>query len=334
MVALYVTSPYAGAGKTAVCTGLGRHLKSDGKKVGFFKPIIADIKSPEAADSDAQFMKQVLALKEPIASLCPFIGGKGELARKIKQAYDKVSRGKDVVIVEGVWRQRPGGKPAEASYQVVAALDARVLIVEPYSEKLSAAMLNYRDFGEHLLGVVVNKTPRSRVEHLSKQLSGVDILGVLPEDRILLSLTVGELAEHIGGEILNSADRASEPVEDFMLGAMTLDSGLDYFGRKDSKAVVVRGERPDMQLAALETSTRCLVLSGGVSPIHTVLRKAEDKGVPIILVKGDTAATVNSIELALGKSKFNQEKKLPRLTEIMEQQFNFKTLYKGLGLAR
>jgi len=331
LVALYVTSPYAGAGKTAVCAGLGRHLLGNGKKVGFFKPIVAEIKSPEAVDSDAQFIKQVLALKEPVESLCPVIGGKGELASKIKQAYAKVSRGKEVVIVEGVWRQRPGGKPIEASYQVVAALDARVIIVEPYSEKLPAAMLNYRDFGEYLLGVVVNKTPRSRLSAQFER-GGVDILGVLPEDRILVSLTVGELAEHLGGEILNSADRASEPVEDFMLGAMSIDSGLDYFGRKDNKAVVVRGERPDMQLAALETSTRCLVLSGGVSPSHTLLRKAEDKGVPIILTKGDTVSTVNSIELALGKSKFNQEKKLPRLGEIMEQQFNFQALYKGLNL--
>jgi BioD-like phosphotransacetylase family protein len=331
LAALYVTSPYAGAGKTAVCAGLGRHLKSDGKKVGFFKPLVAEIKSPEAIDSDAQFMKQVLALKEPVGSLCPVIGGKGKLATKIKQAYAKVSKGKDVVIVEGVWRQRPGGKPAEASREVVAALDARVIIVEPYSEKL-AVMPSYKDFGDYLLGLVVNKTPRSRVKSLPEQLSGVDILGVLPEDRILLSLTVAELAEHIGGEILNSADRASEPVEDFMLGAMTIDSGLDYFGRKDGKAVVVRGERADMQLAALETSTRCLVLSGGVAPGHTVLRKAEAKGIPIILAKGDTTSTVNSIELALGKGKFNQEKKLPRLGEIMEEHFNFKALYKGLGL--
>jgi hypothetical protein len=190
----------------------------------------------------------------------------------------------------------------------------------------------YRDFGENLLGVVVNKVPRSRVEHLYNQLSGVDILGVLPEDRVLISLTVGELAEHIGGEILNCAEKSSELVEDFMLGAMTVDSGLDYFGRKASKAVVVRGERPDMQLAALETSTKCLVVSG-VPPIHTVLRRAEDRGVPIILTKGDTISTVNSIELALGKTRFNQEKKLSRLGEIMEQQFNFQALYRGLGLA-
>jgi BioD-like phosphotransacetylase family protein len=334
LAALYITSPYAGAGKTVVCAGLGRHLKNDGKKVGFFKPIIAEIKSPQAIDSDTQFMKQVLALKEPIGSLCPVIGGKGKLASKIKQAYAKVAKGKDIVIVEGVWRQRPGGKPAEASREVVAALDAKVIIIEPYSEKLSAAMLNYQDFGEYLLGLVVNKAPASRAKHISKQLSGIDILGVLPEDRALLSLTVGELAEHIGGEILNNADRASEPVESFMLGALTLDSGLDYFGRKDNKTAVVRGDRPDMQLAALETSTRCLVLSGGVSPSHTVLRKAEGKGVPLILVKGDTNSTVNSIELALGKGKFNQEKKLSRLDEIMERHFNFKALYKGLGLAR
>ena len=331
MAALYVTSLYAGAGKTAVCAGLGRHLQGDGRRVGFFKPIVSEIKNPEATDSDAQFMKHILALKEPVNSLCPVIGGQGELTSKIKQAHAKVSKGKDVVIVEGVWRQRPGGKPIEASYQVVAALDARVIIVEPYSEGLSTAMSIYRDFGENLLGVVVNKVPRSRVEHLYNQLSGVDILGVLPEDRVLISLTVGELAEHIGGEILNCAEKSSELVEDFMLGAMTVDSGLDYFGRKANKAVVVRGERPDMQLAALETSTKCLVVSG-VPPIHTVLRRAEDKGIPIILTKGDTISTVNSIELALGKTRFNQEKKLPRLGEIMEQQFNFQAVYKGLGL--
>ena len=329
MVALYVTSSHAGAGKTAVCAGLGRHLLADGKKVSFFKPLVSDIKSPEAVDSDTQFMKQILALKEPVDSLCPVIKP-GELTSRIKEAYAKVSRGKDVVIVEGIWRQRPGGKPIEASYEVVQALDARVIIVEPYSEKLSVE--NYKDFGKYLLGVVVNKVPRSR---LSAQLgaAGVDILGVLPEDRILFALTIGELAEQIKGEILNGADKSAEVVANFMLGAMTVDSGLDYFGRKDNKAVVVRGERPDMQLAALETATKCLVLSGGVSPSYAVMRSAEDKGIPIILTKGDTISAVNSIELALGRTKFNQVEKLSRLSEIMAPRFNFQAVYKALSLA-
>ena len=338
MAALYVTSLQAGVGKTAVCAGLASHLQGAGKKVGFFKPVVADIKGPDkvAIDSDAEFMKSVLGLSEPVESLCPVIG-RDELVSKIKPAYARVSRGKDVVIVEGVWRLRPGAKPVEASYEVVKALEAKVIIVEPYSTELDGARLavKYRDFGEHLLGIVVNKVPKKRLGQVSEQLSRtgeVAILGVLPEDRVLFGLTVGELAENIGGEILNHAEKSGEVVESFMLGAMVVDAGPDYFGRKANKAAVVRSQRPDMQLAALETSTRCLVLSGGVAPTYPVITSAEEKGIPIILAQGNTDSIVNSLELALGKPRFNQEKKLPRLVEIIEKYFNFKAVYKGLGL--
>jgi BioD-like phosphotransacetylase family protein len=337
LAALYVTSLQAGVGKTAVCAGLAEHLKSDGKKVGFFKPMVAAMKTPEAVDSDAEFMRRILSLKEPAGDLCPVIARDG-LAKKIKPAYKKVSKGRDVVVVEGVWRQRPGAKPIEAVYEVVEALEARVIVVEPYSEGLSGAELinKYKDFGQYLLGVVVNKVPGSRLEPLSERLSsqagGLAILGLLPEDRLLLGLTVGEVAEHVQGEILNHAEKSDEVVESFMLGAMIVDPGPDYFNRKANKAVVVRAERPDMQLAALETPTRCLVLSGGVEPIDRVLRRAQDKGIPLILTKSDTASVVDSVELALGRPRFNQKNKLPRLIEIMERQFNFPALYQGLGL--
>ena len=78
-----------------------------------------------------------------------------------------------------------------------------------------------------------------------------------------ITITVGELAEVIGGKIINHQEKSGEPVENYMLGAMVVDSGLDYFNRKKNKAAIIRQERLDMQLAALETSTICLVLSGG-----------------------------------------------------------------------
>ena len=330
MAALYITSLQAGGGKTMLCAGLGRRLKDDGKKVGFFKPMVADMKSPQDGDADARFIKHTLALAESIESLCPVISG--NLATKIKQAYAKVSKGKDVVIVEGVWRQGPGGKPVETSYEVVKALGARVLVIETYSE--AGSIDKYRDFGEYLLGVVVNKVPKSRLEAVREQLggAGVEVFGVLPEDRVLLGLTVGELAEHIGGEILRGADKSDEVVESFMLGALGVDSGLDYFGRKDNKAVVVKADRPDMQLAALQTSTKCLVLSGDVSPGYPVLKGAEEKGIPIISTGDDIATTVANVEHALGQTKFSQAEKLPRLAAIIEPHFDFPALYRALGL--
>jgi BioD-like phosphotransacetylase family protein len=331
LAALYITSPQAGAGKTMVCAGLGSYLKSQGKKVGFFKPLVADIKSKEAADSDVAFLKHILSLKEPVDDLCPVIAG--DVAKKVKQAYTKIAKGKDIVIVEGTWRQRPGGKSVESSYEVARALEAKVIIVEGYSPELFKTSLadNYQGFGQDLLGVIINKVPMSRREAV-RGLGGV-VLGVIPEDRTLVSLTVAELAGLIGGKIVNDAGSSEELVENYMLGALGVDSGLDYFGRKANKAVVVKGERPDMQMAALETSTKCLVISGDGLPIYDVSRSAEGKGIPIIVTDEDTASVMYSVEQALGMTKFNQEKKMPRLAEIMKRWFDYEALYKGLGLA-
>ena len=341
MVALYVTSLKGGSGKTAVCAGLVKHLLGDGKKAGFFKPIVADIKAPTtgATDSDAAFIKRVFALKESITNLCPIISDHNALADRIKEAYAVISRGKDVVIVEGVWRQRPGGKPIEAPYEIVKALDTKVLIVEAYSKEWLKEVNSYKDFGQSLLGIVLNKVPKSRIEQVRSEASaqldkaGINILGVLPEDRTLLALTVGELADGIHGEVLRGAEQSAELVENLMLGAMAVDPGPDYFGRKNNKVVVLRSERPDMQMAAMQTSIRCLVLSGDTPLEPVVLDRAKEKNVPIILTRDNVATIVSSIENAFGKTRFNHENKLPKLTEIVEQYLDFPTLYKGLGLA-
>jgi BioD-like phosphotransacetylase family protein len=335
LAALFITSPQAGAGKTMLCAGLAKHLKGKGKKVGFFKPRVAVIKGEErqAADSDTAFIKRILGLKESVDELCPVISGKGDVAGKVRKAYDEVAKGKDIVIIEGIWRQRPGGGAIETAERLVKALEARVIVVEGYSPDLlkTKPVDSYKGFGESLLGVIINKVPASQME-TARGLGG-GVLGVVPEDRRLLSLTVAELAERIEGRIVNEAGKSAELVENYMLGALGVDSGLDYFGRKLAKAVVVRGERPDMQLAALETSTACLVISGDGEPIYNVLHSAEDKGIPIIITGDNTISVVESLEGALGSTKFNQEKKLPRLAAIMERQLDFESLYKGLGLA-
>ena len=334
MVALYVTSLDRGSGKTTVCAGLGRHLLSDGKKVGYFKPIITEnrISVTEDVDSDTVFMKHLFGLEEPVDLLCPVFSDESSLRDKIEEAYTKVSPDKDVVIVEGVsdW--------SRASRDVVEALNAKVIVVAGYSKELLKATNGCKDYGEHLLGVVFNKMPRSRLEQTLAEISarfgqaGVNILGILPEDRTLFSLTIGELTEHIQGKTLSRAEKSAELVENFMMGAMPVDSGLEYFGRKDNKVVVVRSERPDMQLAALETSTKCLVLAGNTVPMTVVLRRAEEKAVPIILASDDITTIAANIEAALSKIRFNQENKLPKLIEIMQQHFGFQMVYKGLGL--
>jgi len=323
LVALYVTSSVEGSGKTTVSAGLGKLLLGRGLKVGFLKPVIADSKNQPGQSNDSVLMKHLLAIEESADSLGPVFRDESDLKDGIKKAYAAISGGKDMVIIEGLSGQAPS---------IVEGLDARVIAVEAYPRSLA----DYRSLGRRLLGVVINKVPRSRLEairsEMAAQLAGVKILGIMPEDRALLSLTVSELAERIHGEIPQGTGKAAELVENIMLGAMYVDSGLDYFGRKANKAVVLRSDRPDMQLAALETSTRCLVLAGKTAPIPAVLARAEDQNIPVITVKENVATVVTSIESALSQTRFSAEK-LPRLTEIMGRHFDSQSVYQGLGLA-
>lgn len=340
MVALYLVSAVEAAGKTMIAAGVGKRLLGDGNKVGFLKPIVAEGK-PTDSDADAKFMKQVLSLSEPVEFLCPLIGGKRSLADMVREVYIEASQNKDVIIIEGRCGQRADDNLSKDAYAIAAALKAKVIGVEDYvNGSSSAEFINrYQGFGENLLGIILNKVPKSQLKRVGKEITSkfneteLRILGLLPEDRALFTLTVGELADLVQGEILNDAEKSVELAENLMLGAMAVDSGLEYFGRKTNKVVVVRGDRPDMQMAALETSTRCLVISGGKAPIDYVRYKAEDKGIPLISTENDTGAVVQSIEDALDKARFHQEKKLIKLAEILEQNLDFQAVYQGLGLA-
>ncbi|MDP7280812.1 MAG: DRTGG domain-containing protein, partial [Candidatus Poribacteria bacterium] len=108
-----------------------------------------------------------------------------------------------------------------------------------------------------------------------------------------------------------------------------IDPGPHYFGRKANKAVILRSGRTDMQLATLETSTSCMVLTGSEAIQPVVLDRAKEKSVPIILTGDELPDVAASIETAIGKSGFNQEK-LGRIGELLDQNFDSEQLHKRL----
>ena len=122
------------------------------------------------------------------------------------------------------------------------------------------------------------------------------------EDSNPLSISIGELAEIVKGEIINCPEQSGESVENLMVGAMCIDPAPLYFGAKSNKAVITKGDRADIQLGALETPTKCLVLTGGVKPIASVIQRADEQQVPIILVEKDTATILSELETGLGQT--------------------------------
>lgn len=314
MVALVITSTKPGAGKTTITAGLGKYLVDSGKKAGYLKL------ASTTNDTDVLFMKGLLNLGEPLEKL---VFSPSELA-KAKEIYAEVSHGKDIMLIEA---------PGKDASWVAETLDAKVITVEGATTNLD----ELKGFGKRLVGMVINKVPSSQLikakEQAAKLGAGLKVLGLIAEDRALLAVSVGELANAFKGKVLDGESQLSELVENIMFGALYLDSGIDYFGRKSNKAVVLRSERADMQLAALETSTRCMVLVGDKPPANIVLQRAKEKKVPVVLAAGDVTAAVATIEKTIVESRFGQIKKLPRLVEIMKKDLDFMTLNRELGLA-
>jgi BioD-like phosphotransacetylase family protein len=74
-----------------------------------------------------------------------------------------------------------------------------------------------------------------------------------------------------------------------------------------------------MQLAALETPTRCLVLNGSEKPpLLNVRHMAEARGIPIILTAASTDEVVAGIEESLLNTRINQVKKLDALAALVK----------------
>lgn len=192
--------------------------------------------------------------------------------------------------------------------------------------------------GKSMLGGIINSVPRPRLDFVKEKIKpflehrDVPILAILPKEPVLMSVSIADLNNGLGGEILCADHALDELVEHLMIGAMSVDSALIYFRRQPNKAVITGGDRSDIQLAALETSTKCLILTGGFRPAPLIIGRAQEQGVPIILTHHDTITALRLIGDFFGKTRFHQEKKVEYFENLLNKYFDFEEFCKILGL--
>jgi BioD-like phosphotransacetylase family protein len=355
MITLYITSTTPYAGKSALCVGLGKRFQRDGFKIGYMRPLTTSktLIGECVVDEEAERMRQILGFTDPAEAVWPVcldpasietvLRGEGkDYAKAVKSAFAQVSKGKDIVILEGGSRSSQGLAIGLSADKIAAMFDAKVLVVAKYDVStvvvVDDLLADKARLGNRMLGVVLNAVERNRRDFLLDAVvpflkaKGVPVHAMLPMERLFASVSVGELAEALQGEIICRPDLKNELVENLMIGAMSVDSALTFFRHKLNKAVITGGDRPDIQLAALETSTKCLILTGNMHPNPLIVSRAEDAGVAIMMVKQDTMDAVQIAEQTFSKTRFHQEKKIQRFQRMLEECMDFNQLYQILGL--
>jgi len=355
MQTLFIGSTAGNSGKTLITVGLGLALKECGYKVGYVKPLgkLPITVDGKTVDADAHFLKGILNLAEPLEQICPVIltqdlvarGLRGEipdLRSKIQQAYDTISAGKDITLIGGAGSLADGSFLGISGTRLAKEFRSPVLLIDVYTNEvcLDCILTAKESLGDRLMGVVLNRvTPQSlpEVEQMIVPFlgsKGVEVLGVLPLDRVLDAVTVRQMTEILDGKVLCGQDRLDEFVERFSVGAMDVDAALGYFRKLPNKAVITGGHRADIQLAALETSTKCLVLTGDQMPNEIIISRAREVGVPMISVHFDTLTTVEKLEAVLGRIRIREEQKVQRARELLRDRLNYRRIVEKLGLKR
>jgi hypothetical protein len=121
-------------------------------------------------------------------------------------------------------------------------------------------------------------------------------------------------------------------IETFTVGAMSAEAALSRFRRQQHKAVITGGDRSDIQLAALETSTAALILTGNLHPSPLILQQAEELGVPVLLVGTNTMETVERIERTFGKTRLGQAEKLETFLTLVLENVDLEPIYRVLAV--
>ncbi len=330
------------SGKSSMCVGIGKILKEKGYKVGYLKPICM---LPEKVgscyvDEDVRYIIDILELEDEPQNICPLIFTEQSYDKalkekidsismdyigSIKKAFDVVSKNKDIVLIESARNLTYGSFAGISSKDICIALDAKAILIMKYENDVVDKTLHFKNyFDSNFGGIIINMVPtedKERIENLIvpflKKI-GLNLFGVIYSDKVLSSISIKDMARYLDGEILCAESNAGELVDSFMVGAMGHEMALRFFRAKPGKVVITGGDRADIQLAALETSTKCLVLTGNFQPSTIVLSRADELGIPMILVKYDTLTTVSKLNEILGRSNLHEIKKLDKLVEIIK----------------
>jgi uncharacterized protein len=347
MATVLITSVESYAGKTAVAIGLIAALRKAGVSSGYMKPIGTNIVTVDGlpVDQDAVFVSRMLGIDEPANIICPVLltqelrekalRQRTDVSSTVLAAYQQLIQRWSVLVMEGSGSLSAGYIMGLAPDRLAELTDASVVAVLRYSRDMSPddVILVKKFFRERLAGVIINSIPDQARQLVQDQFGahllqreGIRLLGMLPFDGVLNSISVGDLVKVLNGRILCHPEKQDDLVATFSIGAMSAGSALRYFMQSSQKAVITGGDRSEIQMAALQTSTTCIILTGGLHPASIVLARADELGVPMILVEQDTRATVEIVESTLGHIRLSSSQQVERLKTMIDNDVDIPTL--------
>jgi hypothetical protein len=357
---VFIAATRQNDGKTTTSLGLIAALQVHFPRVGYIKPVgqrFVEIEE-QKIDEDTVLMDSVYRLNCPLVDMSPIAvepdftrkylqaANNETLIRKIQKAFDRVSWEKDFVLCEGSGHAGVGSVFDLSNAQVAKILGAKVIIVTQggIGKPIDEVCLNQALFekeGVEIIGVILNKVLDTKVDSVTDfarrglKRKGLDLLGVIPHQRILSNPTMDLIREELRAEVLNTPDKMNGLVDDVVVGAMGAHNAMDFF--KPGVLLITPGDREDIVLAACtsldaqnEKRMAGIVLTGNLRPTPAVMKIIRVMPIPVLLAKQDSYEVASKVHDLTVKTRPSDAEKIALIRDLIANNVDLEKILKSL----
>jgi len=356
---VFIAATRQNDGKTTTSLGLLSALQKSFPRIGYIKPVgqrFVEIEE-QKIDEDTVLMDWVYQLNCPLVDMSPIavepdftrkylqFSNNEALVKKIKRAFDRVAWEKDFVLCEGSGHAGVGSVFDLSNAQVAKILGAKVIIVSQggIGKPIDEVSLNQALFekeGVEIIGVILNKVLAAKIDYITEfarrglKRKGLELLGVVPHQRILSSPTVDLIREELRAERLNLCVRIHNLVERVVVGAMGAQNAIGYF--KPGVLVITPGDREDIILAAATTLAEPdqhlagIVLTGNLRPGNSVMKIIEKMPFPVLLAAEDSYEVASKVHNVIVKTRPHDTEKISLIRDIIAKNVDVNKIVNAL----
>ena len=362
---IFIAATKQNDGKTTASLGLIFALQEKFKRIGFIKPIGQRYLEEDGfkVDEDSVLIERVLkTIGEGfnIADMSPIAVERGftekyiinpdkkSLTKRILDSYRRVSKNKDLVVVEGTGHAGVGSVFDHSNSAVARLLKAKVVLISSggIGRPIDEILLNKAVFdqdGVDFLGVIINKVLPDKFDKINslvrKGLSRkkIDVLGVIPYMPVLSYPTISQILEETDFKLLSGKNKISNIVKKIIVAAMEPHEAMNYMS--DLCFVITPGDREDILLTAISCyltnsdNDSCplisgIILTGGITPHSRILKIAKKADVPLLFAQQDTYKVASIIHDLTIKTRPEDKEKIELIKTIIKDNVDIERLTK------
>jgi len=357
---VFIAATRQNDGKTTTSLGLLSALQNQFPRIGYIKPVgqrFVEI-AEQKIDEDTVLMDAVYKLNCPLVDMSPIAvepdftrkylseTSNDALVRRIQKSFDRVAWEKDFVLCEGSGHAGVGAVFDLSNAQVAKVLGAKVVIVTRggIGKPVDEVALNQALFEKHgveIIGVIVNKVLPDKLEYIAEftrkglKRKGLELLGVLPLQPILVKPTLATIRDELSAEVLNARKRLTNLVEDIVVGAMGAQNMAKHFRR--GTLVITPGDREDIVLAAATASQANpsealsgLVLTDNFLPSPATLEVIRKLDFPVLLAEADSYEVASKVHDIIVKTRPDDAEKIAVIRDLIAQHVDVAKLVGAL----